>query len=139
MTRTALVLAACSILAPGAARPAPAGGSARVAALDALAAKADLPASRPTLPSLLADRNAGRLDADGRGKADPDAAAKGEASGAAKSEAAKENAASANSEAAKAAAQAKKDAKDAVEKVKEEKVRKNPKPPKPPKPPKGGP
>jgi hypothetical protein len=130
MTRTALAIAAAlCLLAPWRASPEP--GKARDVALEALALKADLPAMRPALPSLLRDRDAAlRADPAGDRKKGP-AKAAGEARGAARSEAAKANAAAARSEAVRAAAEAKEDSRSAKEKVREEKTRKKPKPPRP--------
>lgn len=137
MTRTALAIAAgICMLAPGRPLSAPAEEAARDAVFEALASKADLPAVRPVLPSLIAEREAFRpYAADDRGKR---AKASKEARGAARSEAAKANAAAARTEAARAAGAAKDDARSAAEKVREEKTRKKPKPPKPPRPDGGG-
>ena len=130
MTRTALAIAAgICLLAPGRHLSAPAEGAARDAVFEALASKADLPAVRPVLPSLIAEREALRPgDAEDRGKRGK--AAK-EARGAARSEAAKASASAARTEAARAAGAAKDDARRAAEKVREEKTRKKPKPPRP--------
>jgi hypothetical protein len=137
MTRTVLAIAAgICLLAPGRPLPAPAANTARDAVFEALAAKADLPAVRPVLPSLMAERDALRPD-DVGDRAKRAKAAK-EARGSARSEAAKANASAARSEAARAAGAAKDDARRAAEKAREEKTRKKPKPPKPPRPDGGG-
>ncbi len=138
MTRTALAIAAgICLLAPGRSLPAPAGESARDAVFEALASKADLPAVRPVLPSLIAERDALRQPDDVIEGAKRAKASK-EVRGAARSEAAKANASAARAEAARALGAAKDDARRAAEKVREEKTRKKPKPPKPPKPPHPG-
>jgi hypothetical protein len=131
MTRTALlaIAVAITLAVPWRAHAAPGDGSARAAALEALAAKADLPSARPALPSLLVDREVGRGDGSGDGQGN---AARDEAKGASKSEAAKAHAASANAEAAHEAKAAKDDAHGAAEKNREDKTRKKPKPPHPP-------
>ncbi|HYD41044.1 MAG TPA: hypothetical protein VEB43_09440 [Anaeromyxobacter sp.] len=137
MKRTALAIAAgICLFAPGRPLPAPAGKDARDAVFDALASKADLPAVRPVLPSLIAERDALRPD-DAGVRAKREKAAK-EARRSVRSESAKANASAARSEAARAAGAAKDDARRAAEKVREEKTRKKPKPPKPPRPDGGG-
>lgn len=140
MTRTALAIAAITCLA-GPAQAAPSPSSARAAALEALAARADLPSAPPLLPSILTDRRAGARtgdadragqdrDADARGQAAREA--RGQAAKEARSEAARAHAAAANAEAAQAAAAASKDARGAVEKKHADRTRKKPKPPHPP-------
>jgi hypothetical protein len=145
MTRTlllslAVALGALAVPVRGLAAP---DGSARAAVLEALALKADLPAARPVLPSLLTDPDAGQ----GGAAAEPEgarAAAKGESRGlakglarkAAKEAAEAEGAAAANAEAAKLVGQARADANHAAQAEREKKTRE--KHPKPPHPPKGG-
>lgn len=131
MTRTApLAIAAILSLPAAGAQAAPAHSPARVAALEALAAKADLPAAPPALPSLLTDRDPGRSGPDARGGAGQDAAqqAKDTAKGQARSEAAKAHAAAANGEAAREAAEASDDVRGAAEKKNADRTRKKPKP-----------
>ncbi len=132
MTRTALAIAAgIWLLFPGRTLPAPDGGPARDVVLEALASKADLPAARPVLPSLLADRDPALRPDRGEGREENAASAAGEARGNARSEAEKAQAKAARLEAKRAAAEARKDARRAAEKVREEKTRKKPKPPRP--------
>jgi hypothetical protein len=148
MTRTALLALMAAIGLPGAGRAVAAtDGTARAAALEALAAKADLPASRPLLPSILTDPDArmglrddgqagGSGGGNGNGKADPRSEAPGQVKKEAQTDVAKANAAAANGEAARAAGQASADANGAAEKKREKVTRE--KHPKPPHPPKGG-
>jgi hypothetical protein len=150
MMRTPLLALAATIglMGPGPGHTLAAEGSARAAALEALASKADLPAGRPLLPSLLTDPDArmamlspgaGASDSgngkdNGNGKGNGKSTAPGQLKKEAKADIASAQAAAANDEAVLAASQASADAQDAAEKSHEKKTReKNPKKPHPPK------
>lgn len=132
MTRTAFAIAAgVWLLSPGRTFPAPDERPSREVVLEALASKAHLPAARPALPSLLADRGAALRPHRGEGREEEAAKAAGEVRGTARSEAERAQANAARMEAERAAASARDDARRAAEKLREEKARKKPKPPRP--------
>ncbi len=107
----------------------------RVAIRDALAEKATLPALRPSLPSLLADRDGRGLGARTDGDEAAAQEARGEAEKSAGREQAKAHSAAARREAAAAAADAAGDEHGASEKLRVQKAKKeHVKPPHPVKP-----
>jgi hypothetical protein len=158
MMRTALLAltATIGLSGAGSAMAAP-DGTARAAALEALALKADLPAARPALPSLLTDPDAERPgpgdeaqagvqdkgDGSGKGKGNGEAkklakAEKELAKELAKAEKQKAHADAATAEAALAANEAENDASNAAEKKRDKAAKDKTKKTKPPHPPKGG-
>ncbi len=112
--------------------PRAAGSPASEAAHVALAEKADLPALRPVLPSLLNDRDV--VEPDGGDRQGPSREAEREAGNSASSAADAAHAANAARAAAREAARAEADENSAAEKVHENKVKSDHKKPHPPHP-----